>query len=49
MRTISRTYIFVECLKGAMLMCARSVDTLLVSALMLDPGKENSGASVMEG
>jgi len=29
-------------------MCARSMDTLLVSALMLDPGKENGGASVIE-
>jgi len=48
MRTILRTYSFVEPLKGTMLMCARSVDTSLVSALMPDPGKEDTGASVIE-
>ena len=44
MRTTLRTYSFVEPLKGTMLMCARSVDTSLVSALMLDLGEEYSAA-----
>jgi hypothetical protein len=48
MRTISRTHSFVEPLKGTMLMCARSVDTSLVSALMPDLDKEDTGVSVIE-